>query len=257
MSKTFTKYKVFCNDESAFIFTDFKTDNISPTTCPNNNEHTINNALTTIVEQHEESKTFMTDIDPAQPYTDFRIRNWKWDIPSGNTGEITNCLLKLDYDISAFLVRIKPRVNNIEDEFSVRVDTNITIGSLTSSAGPTGATLNLSSPAVNYLKVGYSLKLRDGATGPSEVTSMIKSIDETNNTVTLKTPISGTFPSGSLAEIVSYSVVDEDIPNALPVPYGLGKIGGSVFKESYDIWFEYKNNTTDSKKWSVNVEYLF
>jgi hypothetical protein len=254
---TLTQYKVFCNDESTFVLTDFKKGDTLPTLCPNNNTHTINSVLTTIVEQYDEKKSVMTDIDPAEPYSDFRIQNWKWDIPSGATGDVTYHSLNLDYDISAFLVRIKPRNVNVEDEFSVRVDTNITIGALTSDAGPTGATLNISPPAVNYLKVGYSLKLRDGATGPTEVTSMIDNIDIANNTVTLKQPVTGSFPAGSLVEIVSYSVINEDISGPLPIAYGMGKIGGSIFKKSYDIWFEYTNNSGSAKKWSVNVEYLF
>jgi len=46
-----SKYRVWCEDESAYFETWLETD---PTTCPNNNTHTITTSKTSIIESRED-----------------------------------------------------------------------------------------------------------------------------------------------------------------------------------------------------------
>ena len=89
------QYKIYCTTETLYVDTDYIEGETPPTTCPNNNGHTIDTEETTLIGQYEENEVTIReeqiptgghwqacDIEVVMDTTDvWHIQTHSWPFP--------------------------------------------------------------------------------------------------------------------------------------------------------------------------------
>ena len=127
---TLYKYKVYCNTEQAIVYTDFM--DHTPTTCPNNNTHTIDTDLTVIVDNIS-TNTFTIQEESHPTGGNFCTTTVEVNAPINDTGTTKYWF---DTDSSALNVKFIAK-DNKGDILNMYMGDNIpVIGVITADVEP-------------------------------------------------------------------------------------------------------------------------
>lgn len=242
MTTTLTKYRIYCNDESTVLDTDFLT---GAPKCPNNSGHTLDSSKTTLLTTFSTNTTI---IDQGSVGTQgfFRVRGHILNIPAGNTGDVSlHDFIIRKYTTSTILGIIYATDDNLGDTFSIYTKPDFQIGTITSDLdiGSTGMTMN----SVAYVKFGGYLKLSNpGLSGPT-ANDLRECYTVSGNFVTFETPTTIFFPSGSNVLMSMTNVIN--YPLVTTVPMSFGKIAGAPV--NFNSRLSYCNNSGTAKQFNL------
>ncbi len=126
MSTTVYQYRVYCTTDSKYVTTWNTT---TPTTCPENNSHSINSSLTTVVNEITETEVKIKEEDtPTGGH--FKLDMLKIVAPRN---AVTTKIFKFDYPINIVTTRLITGNVHEGDVLCWSVAPNTTVGALTAS----------------------------------------------------------------------------------------------------------------------------
>jgi len=232
------KYRIYCNHESEYVFT---WSNTEPTVCPNNNSHSINSALTTIVE------TISTTSFKAEENSDgyFQSEHIVLDIPSGIPGTIVEKDVTWPADILLWRTLITPTADMIGDTISVLAAPETTIGVVTSSVNNGDVTFNVNSTVTDNILRGFLVTLFDGVN--KDVLGRCTAVDKIGGTISVEIPAVNSFAPGSAVKISIYTLRNIYISDTTTIDFGNKGFKGKSIPAGLILRVYYTNNSGTSK----------
>lgn len=235
------KYKVYCNTELIHVDVWSET---QPTTCPNNNTHTIDDNKTAIIDIVLNEVTIKQTHQNGEPQDHYRLFTYYATVGPNEIKEID---LRNLIDVNMFAVDIITSDNSIGDTYDVHVDKNTLIGGITQSSNT--KILNVSQTVIQYSKIGFYISV-------NQINQyMITDIDIVNNTIEIECDIITTI--GDPVYLTYFMIKDRKITFTGTYPMGSSIIGSARILKTQKGAITYMNNSSSTKKIIVNIETTF
>ncbi len=251
-STTVYKYKIYCQTEAVFV-EGFGTD--VPTTCYNNNTHTINSSSVQLLETISQSAVSIKE-DKVDIGRNVYVKPIEFINVEAGTTETQYCTFPLVTSMYSFKFLFNER--NIGDRVSIYANPDTTLGLITANVSVGDTVIGAPPGLMLYGWPGFHLNITDGTN--NDHLGIIKSIDRVNNTVTVSEPAEHAFSSTNTVVKMTIRVCDEMLisgPGYLPI--GEDVIGGSGLPAGTIARFSYTNNSVsgDPKLLCIYLTLLF
>jgi len=245
-------WRVYCITESQFV-TGYLSDGQTCTVCFNNNTHTVNNDSINIVSTITQNTSLISTQTPGQTPGNFRAEN---NLITCAANSISYQTMSFSYNINILSLHLQISPNNVGDMFEIIVRPKSYIGTLASEVTSGSTVISLSEFIISLLSIGFQLVFTKPDFSLVEEEPEIQSIDTVNNTVTLVSGTTTTFPTGSyikfmVKRIKTYYLNYEGHKN-------IGNyLRASLFPLTVESQLRYTNNTNTSKTFVYGIEYLY
>lgn len=237
-------YRIYCQTENVYVN---KWSETLPTTCPNNNTHTISQNTIAIVDKISPNSISIKQ-ESVPTGGNFKIKGFVYSCPANQT---TTFNVSWPINITVSTVRIYSIASQIGDVLNASVNPETVVGILTAecSIGQTIASVN--STVISNSKIGYICYIN------SEKLGMITNVDPVNNTITFENATTATHAAGSFFKIEVLMI--ENYPLGMEGESCLGEsnIGGTHLPANSVTRIEYTNNSDTTKIHKFSVEYLY
>jgi len=243
------KWRVYCNTETTWTY-GYLDEDQTPTSCFNDNSHIINTNSMSIVEViSDQIITVKEEVTPTGGH--FKIHKYKIVCPPGASEHDYS----YPYPISALNVTLNTTDSHTDDELEVIVSPDTIVGVSTSDTNVSDNVINVSQTVVDNVKIGYYLSLFDGVN--SENLGRVVNVNKNNLQVSVETPCTQIFTSGSFIrfsiKVIDYFTIGFPANSIL----GTGKIGGSYIPTNTIVRIKYTNNGETTKNIYPILEYLY
>lgn len=250
-SLTVKMYRVFCTNEQLFV-TVWNTD--QPTVCPNNNTHSINSTLTTILSTVSPNSVLVENYN----YTTGGLYCAESRTMTATANTTTSYTLSWPFDISVISVFFTPASVNTGDIVNCYVGPNTTIGTTTVDLSLNGVVINVSNSVIVNVKRGMLINLVNTTTNSSTILGRVISVDTTGLTLTCETPTSILVPSGSLVQVTVNNIRNFSIGQPGTVSLSSRNSMASFLPANTLVRVSYTNaSVMTTKTFSFGFEYLY
>lgn len=247
-------YRFYCNVESANVL---YWGTSLPTLCPNvhENRDNINTSSITITKTISESAVVASDATPADGY--YQITSIVLNIPAGSQGAITENTYSFPFDMYIWLSSLCTSVNAIGDIVNVIIAPDTTIGILTNNHVIGDNTLYVSSTVLTYVVKGSFINITDGVN--SNNVNRVLSIDASNSTITVETPLTNNFTAMSTyVQLNAYAIRNFYIDSAdARITIGEKGLRTILVRANSPIKLIYTNTTGTAKTLYWKLEYYY
>ncbi len=234
------KYRVYCNDEATTVTGWLQTE---PTTCFNNNTHTIDTDQTTMLDVQAPASISLNQVPSVEDQSSYYLHHMDFTVDAKET---VNVPIVLDVDSNMFAVYIDTRKENIGDVWSTYINKDTPIGVVAESV--TDSTeIKMAEASVAYAKPGYYISF-DGI-------EYVRIIGRTTDTITLKSAV--TVNAGTPVLLTYYMVYNKKIIVHGEMVMGNTIIGSFKVPKEYTAGIRYTNNTNSRKTVALDVETTF
>jgi hypothetical protein len=246
------KYKIYCTTEAAFVEGWSTT---APTTCYNNNTHTVNSNSVQLLETVSQSTVSIKE-DKVDIGRNVYVKSIEFPSVAAEATETVDYTFPLTTSMYSFKFLFNER--NVGDRISIYANPDTTLGLITSNVSAGATVIGAPAALMLYGWPGFHINLTDGTN--NDPLGIILSMDRVNNTVTVQTPTEHAFSSTNTLVKMTIRVCDEMLisgPGYLP--FGEDVIGGSGLPPGTKARFIYTNNSIsgDPKTSCVYLTLLF
>lgn len=253
MSTTVYQYIVYCITEGQYV-TYWGTS--PPTTCPNNNTHTIDPNSISIQQTISEDTIKTNEVNVGKL---FQHSSAHLDIPAGTPGSVVSMNLSWPMDINLWQTTLYPLANNLYDVINILIAPNTTLGVLTQNANIGDTLLNVSNTAFTfeYMYKGLIVTLTDGVNTFNA--GRITSINSTSLTITVENPLTVAFTAGSTYFQISIQIVRDKIFHQTTIPEHIGNKGfnSMPIQAGTVMQVQYTNMDGTAKTLYTDLEYYY
>lgn len=248
LHKIVTKYRVFCTTDSKFVETDYRSS--LPTTCPENNTHTIST-----VQEVDTISTDMVSIREEDIFTNGNYFTWGqyFTAPANSTYDHT---WVFQHPSTVLQVNFHTDASMTGDKVWVLVNPNTLVGTITADVTAGDTVINVSQTVIDNVYPGYQFVLTDGLN--LDDPGYIVAKDTVNNTVTINNPVTNNYLAASptYVQIGRYYIWDMKFGPPGVHLVGDGKIGGTYIPAGTTALVRYQNNGGSPKDITFDVEML-
>jgi len=231
-------FRVYCNDEADYVYT---WDSVEPTTCPNNNAHSINATLTTIVETVSTSN--VVAVEDSDGY--FETEHITMNIPTGTPGDLTEHDVSWPMDYLLWRTLFTPTSDMIGDTISVIASPETTVGVLTAPVTSGQTVLNVNSTVTDNVWRGFLVNIFDGVN--KDFLGRCTDVDAVGGTITVETATVNSFAAGSSVQIGIFVLKDIFVADTQTIDIGLKGGKGKTITAGMILRVRYTNNSGTSK----------
>lgn len=247
MSKQVHKYRLYCNTEQSYKFV---WSDITPTTCPSNDQHSIDDVTVTILDSITTSAVNIVQ-ESVPTGGNYRVEGRKMTIAANSTQTED---IFFPYQLSVLTITLSTGADNEDDILDCFIAPNTTIGVLTQEATQGSSTLAVSSTVIEHLKVGYRVSVIDSI--PIDLGECI-AIDKVNNTITLQNNIPQTFSVGSYVQMTINNVKHFVLKGNTTYELARKTIGSSSLAPGLVVRVQYQNLGNTQKNFYYSFEYMY
>jgi hypothetical protein len=240
------KWNVYCETESAWV-SGYLDENITPSTCFNNNEHTINTDLSNIILNISTQQVNIVQTE-GTPGMHYRAESKKL-VASPNT--TTTDTHTYPYDISPMTIYLPTSAQNEGDYINSLVGENTVVGVLTSSTSTGNTVLNVNSTVIQNMQVGYIVSLGNSNTVVGECTVI------GNNQITISDPLDASYSAGTLVKISVNNIKNFYLQGSTSYHLGTKNLLCSFIPANTPIKMAYTNNSNETKDFYYMMEYYY
>jgi hypothetical protein len=247
MSKQVHKYRLFCNTEQTYHFV---WSDSTPTTCPANNQHEIDNVTISIIDSITTSAVNIVQ-ESVPTGGNYRVEGRKLDISANSTQSED---IVFPYQLSVLTITIHTSEENEDDILNCYIAPNTTVGVLTQAATQGDTTLHVWPTVVANMKVGYRVSIVDSV--PIDLGECI-AMDTVNNTITLQSGIPQGFDNGSFVQMTINNVKNFVLKGDTVYELARKTIGSSALAPGLVVRIQYQNLGETPKKFYYSFEYMY
>jgi hypothetical protein len=241
---TVKKYRVYCNDETAMVEGWGTTE---PTTCYNNNTHTIDTLQTVLVDSVDPVEPTEVKIIQSNATTEFPSRYFLLTTSAEiKSGEEVDIQIPFDIDTNMYSVIVSSGVDNAGDSYDTWFNKDTVVGAVTVTT--TGTTIPVSPTVIAYSQRGYFIKF--GAAGNRV---RITSVGDT--TIDVNAEVITT--AGDLAYMTYYMVYNKTMGKHTQETLGASILGSSFVPAGTMGGITYRNTSSSMKTITVDIETTF
>lgn len=248
MSKL-VKYRIWCNTDNKYEYT-WDEEGITPTKCPKNTVHDVDNNSITIVETMEDNSiSIKTEEIETQGLT--QVQSFEVDVLD-TVGTYTK---HISFPIPINVIRGKwfNKSNYDGDVLEFVIAEDSIIGAITSNVENGDTIINVSATVLANTKLGYYIKCEGQDWG------RVLSINTTNNQITIENAATASITAtGSEYILQTIKLVPHLYLEGTETMMVLeGGIGSQYIPEGVTMTIKYHNNTGVAKKYSAILEYFY
>lgn len=224
-----------------------------PTTCPTNSEHEIDiNSVTKIT-------SISSDVVEIKEESVPTGGNYKAEtvIINTNVGETSITDKSWIIPINMFAVYFNTFTEHDGDNLVVEIAPDTIIGSITNDVNIGDTIIHVSDTVLKHIYVGYYIKLNDLTN--SNDCGMVTLVDKSSKTITVNIPTNQSFSMNTPTYIQQTIRMIDNFELSGSNKYSLGTttVGGSYVPTGTIARVKYTNNGSESKKFRINIEYLY
>ncbi len=238
-------YKLYCVDEKTIVKTWTDT---APTVCPNNSIHNIELDSVRVSEKYND---IVKAIEVSEGY--FETTHIVMNIPSGDPGDISEHDVTWPMDILLWKTFLTPSTDMIGDTISVLGAPETIIGTITSTVNINDTVINVNTTVTDNMWRGFLVTLDDGVN--KDVLGRCIAIDSVAGTITVDTPASFSYNSGTPVKISVYILKDIYISDTKIMEIGGKGFKGKDVPSGMILRVYYTNNSGASKTFRWKPEY--
>ncbi|MFM2393072.1 MAG: hypothetical protein RLZZ546_1054 [Bacteroidota bacterium] len=245
---TLNKYRYFCNTENKFVF---KWDNIPPTTCINDSNHSIDINSITIVDSLSRNEVIVSNRDPiTQGY--FMVESKTFNISSSNESIFT-----FSYPLPVAVYRSIIATSNIHngDSIDISIAPETIIGVNTQEVLNNNNIIKVNSSILNILSPGFYIDITDGVN--TNNLGRVLNIDKINEEITVEYNTINNFSIGSYIRLSMHIVKNLKFPHAYIYIIGSSTLGGKPIPSNTPIQLKYYNSNNQEKEFTITFEYTY
>lgn len=247
------KYRCFCQTENAYSYT---WSDSAPTTCPNNNTHTIDPALTTVIDSVSSQNVYITSKAYGDNQGYYMMEGYRDDIPAGQELHTSDVLFPFPVCIFGFNTHTTDLHSG--DCIDVIVNPDTVVGVIMAGAAPGQTTFVVSPTVIQYMNVGFNMVLTDGVNRSD--CGIVISKDPNTSTITTTKPCNATFlPFQTLVQLNLYVVRNFHFGSPGKYEIGYGTLSGKPMPANVTWRLVYHNNSPGlpAKEFSFYYEYTY
>lgn len=223
-----------------------------PTTCPLNNNDSINSELTIVVDKREQNTVTIRE-ENGVTGGNFRTESKILIADPYSTAQID---VTWAYPISVLEAYFVPTADNLDDELEILVAPNTIIGVITQSLTAGAASCTVSPTVLENLNIGFRMNITNGVT--LDYVGHVLSINKNTSTVVFETALTHSYSAGSYVQMTVPLLENYVIgPHNSRYVVGEGKIGGSYVPANTIARLRYVNKSNVTKKFYSYIEYLY
>lgn len=248
MSKAVSKYRIYCTTEQGYTYT---WSDVLPTTCPNNNQHSIDSATITIIDTVSTNAVqIIQESTPTGGH--YRAESKKITVSANSTQYFD---YSWPYQLSVLTVKMYTSPENENDIVNSFIAPYTVIGVLTDSAAEDDTILHVNSTVTDNIQKGYRVYLFNGVT--STPVGECITIDKVAGTITLDTQLAGPHVSGTYVQMSINNITDFVLKGNTVYSLAEKTIGGSSIPANTVVRVEYTNNGNEATDFFFAFEYLY
>lgn len=242
-------YKIFCNTENTFVY---KWETDTPTTCPNNNTHTIDVDTITVETSVNENEVIINEEIAKKTQGFFKIVDFSFDaLPN----QISNHDFSYPIRTAVLNIQIATDDNQKDDIMSCVLAPNTTVGVITAELATGNNVLNVSQTVLDNIKVGFNANITNGVNNND--LGLVVEVNKPNGTITVENNTTNTYAIGSFVQMSVYYMDSWVIGRGFVYSFGENKIGASAAEANTILRVIYDNKTGDTKKIRLALEILY
>lgn len=247
-SRTINNYRLYCNTENAFnTIWDTKT----PTTCPNNKTHLIDNNSISIIDNISSIATSI--IQSGNNVNDnFKLESKLIFIPPNQTVTFT---YNWPYNIAMMVVTWTSTEENRGDIINGYIAPNTTIGIITQNINIGDTIIHVSPTVLQYLKQGYLVQINNGISILD--LGVCTTIDLTTSTIKCLNTANITMNAGSMLQMTIHNIKNIYLYNPEQFKIGEKHVSSQSLPANTNIQLSYQNNGNVGKHFMFYYEYLY
>lgn len=248
MATELKQYKIYCVTESAYVQTDFRTD--PPTTCPNNNTHTVNTSDILVVSTYPVNAMIpLNNVTSEQ--SKMQTRGRIFDI-AASVGEQIFPFQSAEVDIKVMFFRFLQDSDNHGDSFSLIAVPFTVCGAFTANANIGDTVLNVSPTVFTAVKPGYIIY------DSSDVElGFCSSLNSTAGTITISTPLTAPITAGTAIKFGIVRLYHIPIFLSVQNEFNIRAIDLMTIPKNTNLTLFYTNNSGLAKKFGMIAEFFY
>ena len=249
------EWEVYCLTDSVYRTVWNTTE---PTTCPDNNAHTIStNPPPRIIQTIENQRVKIIEEDGITQGT-YKFKGYCYNIPAGNVGNVSTFLHTWKYPISLLNGWFISSDDMSGDKIDFTVADNSVIGAIGAPVYAGNTEITVTSTVLENISKGFFVNITDGVA--LDDLGEVVDINTANSTITVDTAATQTFSPLSPTYVRTTIKVIEDF--SIPVTnqryaFAEKKVGGKFLPKNTPVNVRYTNNSGNAKTLCYNMEYLY
>lgn len=232
---------------------------IEPTTCPDNNQHTISTSPPPrIINTIKSNKVKIIEESDGPTQGIYKFKGYTIDIPSGPIGNVTTRLYTFPYPITLINGWFIAHDGMEGDCVELTVADNTVIGAIAAPLYSGNTEIIVTSTVIDNLYKGYYVSVTDGVN--LDELGQCVDIDIINSKITVETAASNSFsPLSPTYVMLAVKVVENfSIPVANQrYAFAEKKVGGKFLPANIPVNVRYTNYSGNAKTFCYNIEYLY
>jgi hypothetical protein len=250
MSKQVNRYRVFCQTENTFVYT---WSDSKPTTCPNNNEHTIVDDFTLIVDT-----VSSTDVNISKSFVGtkgyYMMEGVLCHIPYSQRRYTHDFIFP--YSICVYGVIVLTSEQHRGDSLCIAVAPDTIIGYLIQNVAQGSNTYFVNETVLAYLIPGFFMSISTNGVDFVECGKVITVNIETGQVVTnLNVPRA--FSMGSYVALTIQTISNVQLTEPYKYELGYGTLAGKPIPANTIIRLIYNNSNGKAKDINITYEYTY
>lgn len=245
------RFNIYCQTETLLVSTDFRDIDDPPTVCPNNNTHSVDLNLVSIIETTKTESVFINQ-GATNTQDIYRTVGYSINIPSLTPGDNYIYDITRKYHISPRVLHVFPTVDNIGDQitFTIAPETKIAELGIDQLIGQT--TLSLTTGSASKALLGMMIKIDDGINSQELGECIGKDTDL--DTITVEHALVDHYLAGT--DILQSYIRVKDIPiaNTNNFTIGASKFYSDSVPPNTVVRLIYRNNDGLSKTFNYTME---
>lgn len=248
-STTVYYYRLYCNTESVFVNVWSPT---TPTVCPNNNSHTIDNNSITILNNISNTNVYVQNNNTSNITGNYRTESYSI-FCSANSTQVTNYTWPINIGVTSVFFNLTS--DHTGDIINSIIAPNTTIGYITQNLS-TGSNLITVNPGVfTNINKGYLINITDGTNGTNLGQAL--TLNTTNNTILCELTSGSNFITGNYVQMGINNV--RNFVLQYPGSIRLKSKGStsSFVPANITVQVSYKNLSLSPKTFIWGLQYLY
>lgn len=245
---TVNYYRIYCSTEQTFVYV---WNTSKPTTCPNNNTHTIDTNSITISDTVSKNEVKIQQYNNAVSAY-YRTETVVINAPANQT---TTQTYTRPINVSVLTINWDTDETNKGDIINMYVSPNTVIGTITQNINPGDPKIYVSSTAINFLKPGMIIKIKQD-TSIQEL-GYCTEVNKLDNSIKCVNLPSMAMNSGSLVLFTLHNVVDFYLCANKSYRLAGKHLGTTLLPANTVVQISYQNNGNTDKTFVCFIDYLY
>lgn len=248
------KYRVYCSTEGKYETVWAQT---PPITCPNNNTHTIQNDMTTIIDTIKavDTKVFIASKDFGGSQGFYLMQGQTCMVVPNSVSHQHFHDVKFPYNVCIYGLEFRTNEIHRGDSIDIIFSPNTIVGVIFQRIDTSSTTFMVSPTVLENISMGFNVSISDGV-NTCDCGSLVSN-DLNSGTITVEIAPNYIFDIGAYVSLSIYAVKNYQITEPGKYKVGYGTLAGKTIPPNVVIRLVYHNQSDQQKTFAFAYEITY